>query len=97
MDSFDGSDKNQSLMLMAIRFSSVLLIFSSSMFEVLNPNYSNSLSFHDQETFSTQEYVITQAAIILASGRSDWNISGINLRAQLSANDSVEIMMKSLK
>ena len=65
-------------MLMAIRFSSVLLIFSSSMFEVLNPNYSNSLSFHDQETFSTQEYVITQAEIILASGRSDWKISGIN-------------------
>ena len=26
------------------------------MFEVLNPNYSNSLDFHDQETFSTQEY-----------------------------------------
>jgi len=47
--------KNQSLMLMAIRFSSVLLIFSSSMFEVLNPNYSNSLSFHDQETGSTKQ------------------------------------------
>ena len=89
--------KNQSLMLMAIRFSSVLLIFSSSMFEVLNPNYSNSLSFHDQETFSTQEYVITHRATILASGRSDWKISGVNSRAQLSAKDSVEIMMKSLQ
>ena len=54
-------------MLMAIRFSSVFLIFSSSKFEVLNPNYSNSLNFHDQETFSTHEYVITQTATFPAS------------------------------
>ena len=76
-------------MLMAIRFSSVLLIFSSSMFEVLNPNYSNSLSFHDQETFSTQKYVITQAATILAFSRLDLETSGIKSRAQLSVNENI--------
>ena len=59
--------KNQSLMLMAIRFSSVLLIFSSSMFEVLNPNYSNSLDFHDQETFQPENTTST----ILATGQKE--------------------------
>ena len=49
------SIENRSPMLIAFRFSSVLLIFSSSIFEVLNPNYSNSLYFDDQETFTAKE------------------------------------------
>ena len=57
MDSFDGFDKKSISdvdgLPLFIRF---IDFFSSSMFEVLNPNYSNSPNFHDQETLLTQEY-----------------------------------------
>ena len=49
------------------------------MFEVLNPNYSNSLDFHDQETFSTQEYDINNS-----SDRSKLKIPDSHSTAQLS-------------
>ena len=52
MDSFDGFDRESisdvDCLPLFIRF----VAFSSSIDEVLNPNYSNSLNFRDQEKFS---------------------------------------------
>ena len=52
MDSFDGFDRESisdvDCLPLFIRF----VAFSSSIDEVLNPNYSNSLNFSEQEKFS---------------------------------------------
>ena len=78
MDSFDGFDKKSISDVDSLPLFIRFIDFSSSMFEVLNPNYSNSLDFHDQETFLTQEYDINNS-----SNRSKRKILGSHSKAQL--------------
>ena len=79
MDSFDGFDKKSISDVDSLPLFIRFIDFSSSMFEVLNPNYSNSLDFHDQESFWTQECDINNSI-----DRSKRKISGSHSNAQLS-------------
>ena len=59
MDSFDGFDKKSISDVDSLPLFIRFIDFSCSMFEVLNPNYSNSLDFHDQETFQPENTTST--------------------------------------